>query len=146
LVSSTTNNINNINLNDNKSYVLNNNISNINYNYKYAPNASSLSNILYNNNLSNNKISNKNITLNKNIYSNKAPVIKNKERNLEDAIEINSKGLNKISSDYILNIISSLIKDDLKYKVFMRSKKFQKKLGLSLISYQEKSINRTGIN
>ena len=91
LVSSTTNNINNINLNDNKSYVLNNNISNINYNYKYAPNASSLSNILYNNNLSNNKISNKNITLNKNIYSNKAPVIKNKERNLEDAIEINSK-------------------------------------------------------
>ena len=131
-------------MNESKSYALNNNISNINYNY--APNTSSSSHISYNDNLPNNKISNKNIALNKNIYSNKAPVIKNKERNLENAIEINSIGLNKVNSEYILNIISSFIKDDIKYKVFMHSKKFQKKLGLSLISYQEKSIKRTGIN
>ena len=64
---------------------------------------------------------------------------------MEDAIDINSKGLNKITSDYILNIITSFIKDNIKYKLFMHSKKFQKKLGLSLNSYQEKSIKRTGI-
>ena len=146
LISNTTNNINNINLNENYSNVLNNNISNINHNYNYAPNISISSHISYNSNLSNNKTSNKNIALNKNIYSNKTSLIKNKERNLDDAIKINSKGLNKICSDYILNIITSFIKDDIKYKVFLRSKKFQKKLGLSLISYQEKSIKRTGIN
>ena len=139
LVSSATDNINNINLNENYSNVLNDNISNINYNYNYVPKTTDSSHISYNNNLSNNKISNKNI------YSNKAPPIKNKERNLEDAIEINSKGLNKITSDYILNIITSFIKDNIKYKLFMHSKKFQKKLGLSLNSYQEKSIKRTGI-
>jgi hypothetical protein len=146
LVSSTTNNINNINLNENNSYVLNNNISNTNYNYNYVPNASDSSNISYNSNLSNNKISNKNIVLNNNIYSNKVPNLKNKEKNLKDAIEINSKGLNKIKSDFVLNIISNYIKDDIKYKLFMHSKKFQKKLGLSLNDYQEKSITRTGIN
>ena len=123
LISSTTNNINNINLNENYSYALNNNISNANYIYNYAPNTSGSSHILYNNNLSNNKISNKNIALNKNnIYSINAPQIKKKEINLENAIEINSKGLNKISSNYILNIISNFIKDDIKYKLFMNSK------------------------
>ena len=137
LVSSTTNNINNINLNENYSNVLNNNISNTNYNY--VPNTTDSSYISYNNNLSNNKISNKNK------YSRKAPLIKSKESNLEDAKEINSKGLNKINSVYILNIITSFIEDDIRYKLFMHSKKFQKKLGLSLNSYQEKSINRTGI-
>ena len=65
---------------------------------------------------------------------------------MKDAIEINSKGLNKIKSDFVLNIISNYIKDDIKYKLFMHSKKFQKKLGLSLNGYQEKSITRTGIN
>jgi hypothetical protein len=100
-------------LNENNSYVLNNNISNTdyNYNYNYVPNASDSSNISYNNNLSNNKISNKNIVLNNNIYSNKEPNLKNKEKNLKDAIEINSKGLNKIKSDFVLNIISNYIKD-----------------------------------
>ena len=139
LVSSTTDNINNINLNENYSNVLNNNISNTNYNYNYVPNTTDSSYISYNNNLSNNKISNKNK------YSSKSPLIKSKESNLKDAKEINSKGLNKITSDYILNIITSFIEDDIRYKLFMHSKKFQKKLGLSLNSYQEKSINRTGI-
>ena len=137
LASSITNNINSINLNENNYYVLNNN-SNINYNY--IPTSNDSSHIAYNNNLSNNKISNKNIVVKNNIkYYKNAPQIKNNE------IEINSKGLNKISSNYILNIISNFIKDDIKYKLFVHSKKFQKKLGLSLIGYQEKSIKRTGI-
>ena len=137
LVLSNTNNINNINLNENNYYVLNNN-SNINYNY--IPTSNDSSHIAYNNNLSNNKISNKNIVVknNKKYYKN-APQIKINE------IEINSKGLNKISSDYILNIISNFIKDDIKYKLFVHSKKFQKKLGLSLNGYQEKGIKKTGI-
>ena len=134
LVSSTTDNINNINLNENYSNVLNNNISNTNYNYNYVANTTDSSYISYINNLSNNIISNKNK------YSSKAPIVKSKESNLEDAKEINSKGLNKITSDYILNIITSFIEDDIRYKLFMHSKKFQKKLGLSLNSYQEKSI------
>ena len=138
-VSSTTNNINSINLNENNYYVLNNN-SNINYNYKYIPTSNDSSHIAYNNNLSNNKISNKNIIVNNNKkYYKNAPKIKNNE------IEINSKGLNKISSDYILNFILNFIKDDIKYKLFVHSKKFQKKLGLSLNDYQEKGIKRTGI-
>ena len=75
---------------------------------------------------------------NKKYYKN-TPKIKNNE------IEINSKGLNKISSDYILNFILNFIKDDIKYKLFVHSKKFQKKLGLNLNDYQEKGIKRTGI-
>ena len=91
-------------------------------------------------------MSNKNIVVNNNKkYYKNAPQIKNKEKNFENAIEINSKGLNKISSDYILNIILNFIKDDIKYKLFVHSKKFQIKLGLNLIGYQEKSIKRTGI-
>jgi len=146
LVSSTTYNINNINLNDNNNYYVLNDNSNISYNYNYIPTSNDSSHITYNNNLSNNKISNKNIIVNnnKNNYKN-TPKIKNKEKNFENAIEINSKGLNKISSNYILNIISNFIKDDIKYKLFVHSKKFQIKLGLSLIGYQEKSIKRTGI-
>ena len=56
LISNTTNNINNIHLNENYSNVLNNNISNINYNYNYVPNTSVSSHISYNNNLSNIKV------------------------------------------------------------------------------------------
>ena len=62
LVSSTTNNINSINLNENNYYVLNNN-SNINYNYNYIPTSNDSSHIAYNNNFSNNKIFNKNIVV-----------------------------------------------------------------------------------
>ena len=143
LFSSNNNNINNIQLNENNSNVLN---SNPTINYNYIPISNDSSHISYNNNLSNNEISNNNIALNNiNKCSDNVPQLKNKEKNLEDAIEINSKGLNKIRSDYILKLICNFIKEDIKYKLFMHSKKFQKKLGLSLIGYQEKSIKRTGI-
>ena len=147
LVSDTTNNINNINLNENYSYALNNNISNTNYNYNYALNTTDSSHVSYNNNASNNIISKNNITLNNiNIYSVNTPPIKYKERIYESAIEENSKGFNKISSKYLINIIFNYLKDDIyKYKLFMHSKKFRKILGLSPIDYQEKSISRTGI-
>jgi hypothetical protein len=81
-----------------------------------------------------------------NIYSVNTPPIKYKERIYESAIEENSKGFNKISSKYLINIIFNYLKDDIyKYKLFMHSKKFRKILGLSPIDYQEKSISRTGI-
>ena len=147
LVSDTTNNINNINLNENYSYDLNNNISNTNYNYNYVLNTTGSSHASYNNNVSKNIISKNNIILNNNnIYSVNAFPIKYKERSYENAIEENSKGFNKISSKYLMNIIFNYIKDDLfKYKLFMHSKKFRKISDLSPIDYQEKSISRTGI-
>ena len=143
LVSSTTNKISNFNLNEKNSYVLNNNISNSNY----TPHIIDSSHVSYKNNVSKNKISRNNITLNNNnIYSVNAPPIKYKERKFENASEENLKGLNKISSKYLINIILNYIKDDIiKYKLFMYSKKFQKKLGFNPIDYQEKSISRTGI-
>ena len=134
-------------MNENYSYALNNNISNTNYNYNYALNTTDSSHVSYNNNASNNIISKNNITLNNiNIYSVNTPPIKYKERIYESAIEENSKGFNKISSKYLINIIFNYLKDDIyKYKLFMHSKKFRKILGLSPIDYQEKSISRTGI-
>ena len=147
LVSSTSNNISNINLNENNSYLVNNAISYIDYNYNYVPKISNSSHISYNSNASKNTILSKNITLkNNNIYSVNTPPIKAKERSLAGAIEINSGGLNKISSDYILKKIFNYIKDEnYMHKLFIHSKKFQKKLGLNSIDFQERSINRTGI-
>jgi len=141
LVSSTTNDINNINLNENYSYTLNNNISNTNYNY--IPNTTDSSHVSYNNN----GISKNNITLNNNnIYSVKALPKKYKEGCFGNAIEENSKGLNKIGSKYLIDIIFNYIKDDnFKYKLFIHSKKFRKALDLSSNDYQVKSISKTGI-
>ena len=118
-------------MNEKNSYVLNNNISNSNY----TPHIIDSSHVSYKNNVSKNKISRNNITLNNNnIYSVNAPPIKYKERKFENASEENLKGLNKISSKYLINIILNYIKDDIiKYKLFMYSKKFQKKLGFNPI-------------
>ena len=143
LVSSTTNDISNINLNENYSYTLNNNISNINYNYNYIPNTTDSPHVSYNNNV----ISKNNITLNSNnIYSVNALPKKYKEGTFGNANEENSKGLNKMRSKYLIDIIFNYIEDDnFKYKLFIHSKKFRKLLGLSSNDYQEKSISKTGI-
>ena len=101
LVSSTTNTINNINLNDKYSYLLlYNNISITNYNYNCAPNANDLSHFSYYN-ISNNIISKNNFVLNSNnIYSVNAPPIKYKKESFENVIEDNLKGLNKFKIPY----------------------------------------------
>ena len=139
LVSSTTNDINKINLNENYSYTLNNNISNTNYNYNYIPNTTDSSHISYNNNAI--SILNSN-----NIYSVNALPKKYKEESFGNAIEENSKGLNKMSSKYLIDIIFNYIKDDnFKYKLFIHSKKYRKLLDLSSNDYQVKSITKTGI-
>jgi len=139
LVSSTTNDINKINLNENYSYTLNNNISNTNYNYNYIPNTTGSSHISYNNNA----IS---ILNNSNIYSVNALPKKYKEGSFGNAIEEDSKGLNKMVSKYLIDIIFNYIKDDnFKYKLFIHSKKYRKLLDLSSNDYQVKSITKTGI-
>ena len=87
------------------------------------------------------------ITLNNNnIYSVKALPKKYKEGSFGNAIEENSKGLNKIGSKYLMDIIFNYIKDDnFKYKLFIHSKKYRKALGLSSNDYLVKSISKTGI-
>ena len=82
----------------------------------------------------------------KNIYSVKALPKKYKEGSFGNVFEENSKGLNKIGSKYLIDIIFNYIKDDnFKYKLFMYSKKFRKLLDLSSNDYQVKSISKTGI-
>ena len=52
----------------------------------------------------------------------------------------------KISSKYIIEEILSYIKDkNLKYNLFKYSKKFQRKLDLSLVDYQELYLNNLGM-
>ena len=144
IISSTTNNLNNINLNENyNNNVIINNSSNINGNFNNAPISENTYNISYNNNLSNNKITNKNITINNNNIN--THVIKNKKKNMNNINNNNFEGLNKINSNFILLKILNLVKDDNKYKLFMYSKKFQSKLGYKLNDYQIKSIERKGI-
>ena len=142
LISSTTNNINNINLNEKyTNNVIINNSSSINDKFNYVPVSNNTNNISYDNYISNNKISNKNINTN-NINTH---VVKNKKENMNNVNNKNLEGLNKIKSDYILLKILNLVKDDNKYKLFMHCKKFQTKLGFKLIDYKIRSIERTGI-
>ena len=132
LISSTINNLDKINLNKNNPYSKNNNNLNTNY-------------IPITNNLSKNITTKKNIISNNNIYSVNKSSINVKEKKIMNIIE-ESKGLNRLNSKYILNIIFNYIKDDnIKYKLFVHSNKFQKRLNLNINDYQEKSIKNSGI-
>ena len=144
LISSTTNNLNNINLNENHTNnVTTNNPSSTNNNFSYVPASKNTYNIPYDNYISNNKISNKNITINNNNNVN-THVIKNK-KNMNNVNNKNLEGLNKVNSNYILLKILNLVKDYNKYRLFMYCKKFQTKLGLKSLDYKIRSIERTGI-
>ena len=143
LISITTNNLNNINLNEKyTNNVIINNSSSINDNFNYVPISKNTNNISYDKYISNNKTSNKNITINNNNVN--THVLKNK-KNMDNANNKNLEGLNKIKSNFILFKILNLVKDDNKYKLFNYCKKFQIKLGFKLDDYKIRSISRKGI-